>query len=550
MFRILCLLVALALLPTRGVLAAAKSINIAVLLSYDQTLPWCQSFMAGLTAAKNANGDNIEYYIEHLDKRRFYEPGNQGRFCKYLKEKYADITMDAAIIESDEAVWFMHKCGESIFGEIPYILISSDSGNDYKFKRFFLISNITYIQRTTALALAQNPKAKSLVVIGDVSGPGKIMADQVVMAAESAGQKIDIKKIHMLSIDALIKDVALLPPDAIVIFALVLKDNQGHTLVPKDVLRKVVAASPVPVYGLHDTFLGIGIVGGYLFSGKGSALQAVTKARNMIRQGEDEEGAFDIANAAPPVFDARAIKRWHIPAASLPPGSQILFAEQSFLNKYLYETLAALAFVLMETVILTIMIHLYIQRNKLAHNLQEANDVLEMRVEERTLELKVLACTDPLTGLCNRREFYQVAKSEMARFKRTQQAFAIVMIDLDRFKAVNDTYGHDAGDIVLSDFAALLKNTFRNTDIVARFGGEEFIAIMPETSLDEAQAVVVKICALLSEHEFLFASGEKLRISASFGIASSTEAPFNLDAIIKLADERLYNAKKRRTNSL
>jgi len=162
-----------------------------------------------------------------------------------------------------------------------------------------------------------------------------------------------------------------------------------------------------------------------------------------------------------------------------------------------------------------------------------------------TMALKRMATSDALTGLANRRSAMAKLDREWRRAGRTGAAFAVILLDVDHFKGVNDTYGHDIGDLVLKYVAQTLQQSAREVDMVARFGGEEFLIILPETDPGGAQHVAERIRKTLAKRQLRLPDGRKLRVTASLGVASvrSGELP-HVDALIKLADESLYVAKE------
>jgi diguanylate cyclase (GGDEF)-like protein len=170
---------------------------------------------------------------------------------------------------------------------------------------------------------------------------------------------------------------------------------------------------------------------------------------------------------------------------------------------------------------------------------------LEQRVSDRTRELEVAnlrlaeaSRTDALTSLPNRRGFLEMSEQELKRCARNGEACSVVMIDLDHFKEINDLHGHAAGDALLQSAASLLRSMLRDADLVARWGGEEFILLLPDTKRDGAVAVSEKIRAA-------FERGEK--VTASFGVAEHG-SNMSREATIAAADEALYRAKREGRN--
>ncbi|WP_022662042.1 PAS domain S-box protein [Paucidesulfovibrio longus] len=167
------------------------------------------------------------------------------------------------------------------------------------------------------------------------------------------------------------------------------------------------------------------------------------------------------------------------------------------------------------------------------------------RRKEYERRLRALATTDELTGLLNRRALLELAESELDRARRYRRPFTLLMIDLDRFKRVNDTYGHDVGDKVLKNVASTGAQALRETDTLGRLGGEEFAAILPETSADQALEVAERLRAAIgrAEVEEPAAPGGRLRVTISIGIADFRPDRDTVEAILKAADTALYRAK-------
>lgn len=168
-------------------------------------------------------------------------------------------------------------------------------------------------------------------------------------------------------------------------------------------------------------------------------------------------------------------------------------------------------------------------------------------LQARTEELRALSLRDPLTGLWNRRHFTEAAQREIALSLRHGQSLSLAMADIDHFKKVNDTYGHAAGDLVLQHFADLLRRNLRGSDILARFGGEEFIFLFPHTSVREGGCILEKLRGLCETSDVATPEGA-IRVTASFGVTElppdATAPPDILLAqLVQRADAALYHSK-------
>lgn len=165
-------------------------------------------------------------------------------------------------------------------------------------------------------------------------------------------------------------------------------------------------------------------------------------------------------------------------------------------------------------------------------------------------EVEQLATTDELTGLFNRRQFFFLAQREQARRRGPGPGgLTVVMADIDHFKKVNDTLGHGAGDIVLKDVAHRLKNGLRQTDIVGRYGGEEFALLLPDTGPAQAREVVERLRSAIAAAP-IDIDGRAVTVTVSFGVAHRSTAAETLDQLLTFADRALYRAKEAGRNRI
>jgi diguanylate cyclase (GGDEF)-like protein len=177
--------------------------------------------------------------------------------------------------------------------------------------------------------------------------------------------------------------------------------------------------------------------------------------------------------------------------------------------------------------------------------LRRLNAELESIVAERTRELveknrelEVLSVTDRLTGLYNRRKLDEVLDEELIRCRRYAQEFAVIIMDIDHFKLVNDSYGHHVGDTVLQAMAQILRERTRDADALARMGGEEFVIVCRHSKIDAAVETAERVRAAIAAHDFPGVG----TVTASFGVAACCEGD-TTENLLERADAALYRAK-------
>lgn len=193
---------------------------------------------------------------------------------------------------------------------------------------------------------------------------------------------------------------------------------------------------------------------------------------------------------------------------------------------------------------LVVLLYAYFRLRRVAKTISEHEAQLEVLVDQRTTELKetvfkleILASTDHLTKLANRRKLKEVLRSEFNRTQRSDVPFSVIMFDIDYFKKINDRYGHEIGDEVLRTLALELKKVVRDIDTLGRYGGEEFLIILPETELAKAYEIAERLRIIISDIDV-----NGITISASFGVADSNGSTTTKE-ILELVDTAMYRAK-------
>ena len=179
------------------------------------------------------------------------------------------------------------------------------------------------------------------------------------------------------------------------------------------------------------------------------------------------------------------------------------------------------------------------ERRRMQGSLENA----KIKLEEANTALARMATTDYLTGLLNRRQADLLFEREIARCRRSGRPLAVVLMDLDHFKSVNDTYGHEVGDVCLKHVADRLRDRLRASDIVARYGGEEFLLVLPETGREDAAALTDTIRRRIAEHVVTHGN-LKIQVAASAGVAV-LEPGLDIPSheLVSRADQAMYHAK-------
>lgn len=175
-------------------------------------------------------------------------------------------------------------------------------------------------------------------------------------------------------------------------------------------------------------------------------------------------------------------------------------------------------------------------------------DITALAMAQKELERQ--ARMDYLTGLANRRYFMELARHELVRVQRYASPLAVIMVDIDFFKQVNDLYGHSAGDQVLQKTAQIMREVLREADIIGRIGGEEFAILLPETDKRRATEVAHRLQSTIANNRILLDSGVNLSVTVSIGFAMLSEQDRDIEPVLNKADTGLYHAKSKGRNTV
>ncbi|MEO5805669.1 PleD family two-component system response regulator [Devosia sp.] len=191
-----------------------------------------------------------------------------------------------------------------------------------------------------------------------------------------------------------------------------------------------------------------------------------------------------------------------------------------------------------------------VERNELAARVktQIRRQRYAMELRESVNSTMAMAVTDDLTGLYNRRYFDRHLAMMLGKSQSQDRDMAVMMLDIDHFKSVNDAHGHDVGDAVLREFALRVKRNIRGVDLACRFGGEEFVVLMPDTDFRQAESVAERVRAAVADHGFDIAPGKALGVTVSLGVTLNESLSDTPESLLKRADVALYRAKREGRN--
>ncbi len=371
-----------------GALAASER-SVIVLFSYHANQPWTQAIIAGIDDGLAASEAPPVVYYEFLDRWRLPTVLSDDILATYLAEKYAAVRPAAIVAESIHAARFIAGFGTKMFGNVPKIAIREESGDLEHLKNAVRVTTGPYIERTVAMARRHWPDAARAVIISDQSEMSLERAAQLKKGiTEHWPTDTTVTHFADFVLEDLEETLGALPQGTIVFYADVFSDRTGRRFVPKEIAARLAAVSAAPIYSLYDTFLGTGIVGGYVKSARRAGRLAIQAAIDLADGTKLPSSGSEGLLSSEPMLDGRQLQRWNINGEKISENATILFEEESLLEKYYVEILSSfVAFGILSATLLTIIV-LYLQRGRYASQLREANVRLEERVTARTRELE------------------------------------------------------------------------------------------------------------------------------------------------------------------
>jgi PAS domain S-box-containing protein len=376
----------LALLATDG--AAAETKRVLMLFSSESLLPASNTLGTSLQTSLEAEDPNrVEIFTEFLDADRFPGPAQEARMESLLREKYGSIPIDLAIAIGPQALDFVIQRRASLFRGTPLVFAgvteTSIKQHGVPPNSTGIISRFDPVQ-TLELALRLQPDARQVVVVTG-AGPFDKRWDEVAREQlRSYAERLEVTYLSGLPLAQLLAELARLPPGAIVIYLTIFQDGTGEHFIPRDLAGKLAGAASAPVYGVYETYLGQGIVGGYIDS-FGAIGKEAARIGLRILAGELPE-SLPPETIETPAFmvDWRQLRRWGLDEASLPPGTIVRFEEPSIWQRHRHEILTVIAIVVLQSALIAALLLQRRRRRFAEESLRESEERYRNVVETQT----------------------------------------------------------------------------------------------------------------------------------------------------------------------
>lgn len=507
-------------------------VNVLFISSFEKSIPASVSLERGLSKAFEKTPQRNNIFYEYMDFQEL-ELKSYYFYRDYLKEKYLNVEFDYIVCWGFNSIELL-ALYRDIFPNSKRIFL--EGSKKMERKELYLESDTIIKTVPDYLATIEEilrvKKTEKIIVIGTSDRLGQNRVD--ILKKIISGLKEEVKVEYLLdkNIDEISGKLDRYSSNTIAFYLLMFSDGFGKKMTPYEISQVICGDSKVPVFSFWDALLGSGIAGGNLIS-----FEVVgEEVGNYIFSGEDER--CKKISPMSVVYDYRALKKWDINERKLLPTARVINEPPNFLIRYKMEI-----FIL--TAVLTFMmtVTFLIYRQLLMKKTNKKFRVLYEEIKEKNQQLNIISELDSLTGLKNRRAMDKAIKKELERSTRYGEPLSTLLIDVDNFKKINDTYGHNTGDIILCEISQLLRENIRSVDSIARWGGEEFLILAPGTDLQETMRFGEKIRGRVEKFQFTKIG----RVTVSIGISQHREGE-TFNRLYERVDEALYSAKAKGRN--
>lgn len=537
--------------------------SVLLLNSYHPQYQWTQKLSQGVKDVLGASISSENLHIEYMDGRRYIDDlGYEHQLKQMLLYKYKNYQPDIVITSDDHAFYFMTKHGDELFPGKPVVFSGVNVLQEESLKgreNFTGILEGMAIEDNLLLMQTLQPRLNNIILLADSTELGRRMVQrarkiQINWQGDPDKQDVSLEIMDRFTLDQLYSKVEKLPDTTAILMLAIHKDRLGNYFSFEHDLPVLSQKSSVPIYGMWGALMiGRGIIGGLINDPYLHGKRAASIALTVLSGVKPTDIPVQTSSIFSPVFDYNQTNRFSIHQDQLPKRSRIANKPMTIYQENKFMINGIIGFVLFLFIIITVLLQNIKQRDYAQNQLAKLNRELEFQVNQRTLDLKErnvelesinermekMAHTDVLTGLGNRRAANTEIESYVNRSYISHETFSLAILDIDFFKQVNDTHGHQAGDDVLFQVSQIIKHALRPSDRVYRWGGEEFIMALPNTSDQFASAVCQRVRKCINEYEHSLVG----QVTASIGVTTLKEID-SIDSLIQRADENLYFAKE------
>ncbi len=546
--------------------------HVLIFHGYTQDFPANALFDKGLKEEFEKHSQyHFSYSYEYLDMRRLTKDVQYFKdTAQYFARKYSAYRPDVIVSKQEPSIFLKEFC-KGIFSDVPVVCAwDADRMPGYALPPEFGVVRMTNdIDKNVKLILDTRPSTKKIVVVvGNSKAETRYFDTLKVLKSRYSGV-VAFEYLQKVTYEGMLSQVQSIDDDSAILYLRWTVDVDGARFIPAEVIKDICKVASVPVYTISDHIVGSGVLGGYVLSHE-------IVGKNVARFYVDSLAGRSISeilsqqqNQNLYVFDWRALKRWNIKESSLPQDSRVEFKVLSIWQLYgMYIAIGVLLFLAETALIVGLLvnrrrrIHFESQLLQMTANLeglvcertnelQSANQELSFvaeKLQEVNLQLDAHSRTDALTGLYNRRHMDEIIHDEHIKYGANGRSYSVVLIDVDHFKRINDSLGHGAKDYMLKLLSEHMQDIVRPSDTLARWGGEEFLLLLPEQNINGALAMAERLRKAVAESKFEY-EGEMLHVTLTLGVATVNNND-TVNDVFKRADTALYDGKRTGRNKV
>jgi diguanylate cyclase (GGDEF)-like protein len=538
---ITCLVLCLLPLSAEG----ARKKKILVLHSYHQGLEWTDSITSGIQSVFKPLDNSYEIYYEYLDAKRNSGDDYDKKLKELFIEKMKNTRFEAVIIADNNALDFIEKSYEFLNGRPPIVFCGINHFQADLIETLPFVTGVTEetdIAANFDLMLRLHPERKRIVVILDRTPTGQALKKPLDEAIEGVRHRVKIDILQDFTLAEAASFVAELDAEDMILLLTFNRDRENNYISYAEGIALLTAASAVPIYGPWDFYLGKGIVGGMITTGYHQGEVAARLTLRVLR-GENPRHMPIVTDSGNRVtVDFNRLQAFGIDPGQLPDGSLIVNRPPGFYEKY-----HRLFFIcsLVAVLMLGYCWWRLLMQKRERTRLVEMNAALDLLVAQKTARLEAtnqalqkIAITDDLTGIHNRGYLLKALARGIETVDRQGGDLSVILADLDNFKWINDTFGHNFGDKVLKQVSDTLGLTLREKDLAGRYGGEEFLLILPDADLGKSILIADRVRQNIASCRW---ERDDFQATISGGVVQY--AGESVEELLKRADELLYQAK-------
>jgi diguanylate cyclase (GGDEF)-like protein len=547
---------------------AGNGPQVLLLNSYHPQFFWTQKLTKGVQdgLANIIHTENL--HIEFMDERRFKVDPNVGRsFMALLQHKYQNQQPDVIITSDDYAYYFMLDHGERLFPGVPVVFCGV---NVFKAESLQGKTNFTGIKEgmeiegNLNLIMHVQPNTQQIIMLGDITGLGLRMVERAKQIRNQWIKQHPSIKLSIwddFTLESLYQQSSKLPANTVMLMLAIHQDINGEYFSFNEQLPTLSQHSTAPIYGMWgELLLNNGVVGGRMNNPYKHGFKTAKMALKVLAGQPISELPIQEKAQYTPQFDYLQLTRFGINEDALPVDSVVINRPKSGAEKFQELFHGGVGLLIVFGIVVIVLFAVITLRNKKhtnwlafknklqkhSHQLNQENKALQVN----TRKLEKLAHTDDLTGLANRRAGESEINAHIRRFSISDQPLSLVLLDLDHFKRINDTYGHPMGDEVLCALGMAITKLLRPGDRMYRWGGEEFLISLPNAQAADAREVCERIRQCVSSLVIGYMPPEsEISITASLGLSDFKKGD-TLEDILQRCDIALYTAKNNGRNQL